>query len=114
MKTVLFVLPLLLTATSAFAQETKLSCAGVQTEEWSIEGTYGGAKIELFDNDSWTVFNYVMDLESYPVQMVYEEEGNSENTIVVRGTTSPEQATTTAIYRDANGLVEDFACQLSK
>ncbi len=113
MKKFLLVLPTLLLTTSAFAKSAQLECTGVESPEWTITGIFAGKQIELFDNDAWTKFNYSMDLESYPVQMVYQEEGNNKNSIIVRGTISENDTTTSATYRGSNGTTEEFECTIS-
>jgi hypothetical protein len=114
MKKFMLVVPALLFVSSAFAKPAQLECTGIETPEWSITGTFAGKQIELFDNDAWTKFNYVMDLESYPVQMVYQEEGNEKNSIIVRGTISENDTTTSATYRGSNGTTEEFECTIAQ
>ena len=109
MKKFLVAMIAVLATAPAFAAQ--LDCVGVETEEWAIRGTFGGKTVEMFDNDNWATFNYKYDLESYPVQMVYQEE-DAENTLTIRGTRSEDDKTTTAVYRSSTGQEENFTCEI--
>lgn len=92
----------------------ELLCHGQEIEEYTIAGQLGGHEVEMFDNDSWRKFQHVMDLESYPVQMVYHEVGVEKSVLVIMGTTSATETSTTAQHTSEYGTVVNFSCTIQR
>jgi hypothetical protein len=90
----------------------ELLCHGQEIEEYTIDGQFGGHEVEMFDNNTSRTFRHVMDLESYPVQMIYHEVGVEKSVLVIMGTTSATETATTAQHTSEHGTVVNFTCTI--